>query len=251
MRADLLLLARGLAPTRSAAQRLIDGRAVEYTQANDWQTVSKAGQALPETCQLRIIDNAETRYVSRGGLKLAGALAHVGLSVKDAICLDVGQSTGGFTDVLLQLSATRVVGVDVGHGQLHARLRGDAQVLCLEGVNARSLKPSEAHAPAGGFDVIVGDVSFISLSLLLPALAGLLKDGGHLLHLVKPQFELQPGQLARGGLVKDTALYAVVEARIRAACADCGLQVRDYFASSIAGGDGNSEFFVFAEPKRQ
>ena len=247
MRADQLLVAQGLAPTRSAAQRLIAGAAVEWRNPQGWSVLAKPSAELSEACELRITNNAETRYASRGGLKLAGALDHSGITVAGIACLDVGQSTGGFTDVLLQRGAVRVVGVDVGHGQLAARLRADARVLCVEGVNARALAPADVQAPEAGFAVIVGDVSFISVTLLLPSVAKLLCVGGSLLHLVKPQFELQPEQLARGGIVKDAALYAVVEARIRDACATCKLVVRDYFASAIDGGDGNREFFVWAE----
>jgi len=163
--------------------------------------------------------------------------------------LDVGQSTGGFTDVMLAAGAARVIGVDVGHGQLHARLATDARVLTLEGVNARDLTPATfgADAPAGGFGFICGDLSFISLRLVLPALAPLLALGGTLLMLVKPQFELQPADISRGGLVKDESAYARVEARLREACSACGLRVLAWHASPITGGDGNREFFIQAQ----
>ena len=168
-------------------------------------------------------------------------------------CLDVGQSTGGFTDVLLQRGAAKVAGVDVGHGQLHERLRGDARVVCIEKCNARSLDAG-VLATAGveaGFDLAVGDLSFISLTLVLPAVAPLLHAGGRLLMLAKPQFELQPGQLGKGGIVRDEALYPVVEQRLRAACEASGLAVDGWFDSPIRGGDGNREFFVLAckEPR--
>ena len=173
------------------------------------------------------------------------------------LCLDVGQSTGGFTDCLLQHGAAHVVGVDVGQGQLHPRLRGDARVTCIEQVNARALDASDLIAACadgisaeGQFDlkfsVIVGDLSFISLTLVLPALVPLLADSGALLMLVKPQFELQPGQVGKGGIVRDPALYAFVEQRIRACCAEQGLAVQAWLDSPIAGGDGNHEFFIFA-----
>jgi len=168
-------------------------------------------------------------------------------------CLDVGQSTGGFTDCLLQQGAARVVGVDVGHGQLNARLRADPRVLCVEKLNARELS-AQALVAAGGepaappFDLIVGDLSFISQTLVWPALQPLLAPQGHLLMLVKPQFELQPEQIGKGGLVRDPASYALVEARMRQACAALGWLVLDYFESPITGGDGNREFFVWACP---
>jgi 23S rRNA (cytidine1920-2'-O)/16S rRNA (cytidine1409-2'-O)-methyltransferase len=140
------------------------------------------------------------------------------------------------------------VGLDVGHGQLHARLRSDPRVVCIEGLNARALLPGDARVPdaARGFDLVVGDVSFISLTLVLPGVVPLLRAGGRLLMLVKPQFELQPGQIGKGGIVRDPALYALVEARIREACAAQGLQVQAWLSSPIEGGDGNREFFVQA-----
>lgn len=244
MRADQLVFERGLAPTRSAAQRLIATGAVRWLAPAGWARPRKAGEDLPEGCELEVTDDAELRYVSRGGLKLAGALERCAIDVAGRVCLDVGQSTGGFTDALLQRGAARVVGIDVGHGQLHARLRGDPRVTALEGVNARSL--DAAALPAAAFDLIVGDLSFISLTLVLPRLAPLLR--GTLLMLVKPQFELQPQDIGKGGLVKDAAAYARVEQRLRAACADTGLVVRDWFDSPVTGGDGNREFFVRAEP---
>lgn len=245
MRADQLLVARGIAPTRSAAQRLIERGAVRWRAPAGWMAPRKAGDDLPEGCELQLADDAELRYVSRGGLKLEGALDRCAIDVTERTCLDVGQSTGGFTDVLLQRGAARVVGVDVGHGQLHPKLRGDARVVALEGVNARSLDASILLEPSYG--LIVGDLSFISLTLVLPALAPLLEaDGGELLMLVKPQFELQPADIGKGGIVRDAAAYPRVEARLRDACAACGLVVTDWFDSPIAGGDGNREFFVRA-----
>ena len=248
MRADQMLVSRGLAPTRSAAQRLIAQGAVRWLGARGWSVPRKAGDELPEGCEIEITDDAELRWVSRGGLKLDGALAATGLAVAGRVALDVGQSTGGFTDVLLARGAARVVGLDVGHGQLHPRLRADARVTALEGVNARHLVAADlgAACPAEGFGFITGDLSFISLALVLPALAPLLAPAGDLLMLVKPQFELQPGQVGKGGIVRDASLYAEVEQRIRACCADIGLQVIGWHDSPIAGGDGNREFFVDA-----
>ena len=235
----------------------------------------------------------------------------------------MGQSTGGFTHCLLERGARRVVGVDVGHGQLHAQLRQDPRVVCLEGINARALTPEmlqaawedtwsepapaaveddaepespyrwmsgdgevtdyddsddvsdddveadlarereDAAPPAAAgarrrlqawvgestapvFELVTGDLSFISLTLVLPALVPLLAPGGHLLMLVKPQFELQPGQVGKGGIVRDAALYPVVEQRIRDCCASLGLEVCAWMDSPISGGDGNQEFFVYA-----
>jgi len=250
LRADQQILALGLAPTRSAAQRLVDQGAVEWQGPKGWTPVRKAGESLPPGTAFRVLDDAETRWVSRAGLKLEGALSQSpDLSVTGLTCLDVGQSTGGFTDVLLSRGAARIIGVDVGHGQVHPKLRTHDQVVVLEGLNARHLTPGDLgdHLPEGGFLLIVGDLSFISLTLVLPALRALLAPGGQCLMLVKPQFELQPAQIGKGGLVKDAASYVDVEQRIRQACAELDLSVLAYFDSAIAGGDGNREFFVRAQ----
>ena len=286
MRIDQLLVQRGLASTRSQAQRLIaDG--VQWRKGEEWKRVAKNGDEVPEDAPIQLLDDSEARYVSRGGLKLEAALKHVGLSVNGLRCLDVGQSTGGFTDCLLQAGAASVVGVDVGSAQLHPKLRSDERVLCVEGVNARTLSAmdlvaayakstgadgefdleedgptyagfdgSEASDDAGlaslppefapPFDVLVADLSFISQTLVLPAAVPLLRKGGTLLTLVKPQFELQPGQVGKGGIVRDEAMYAVVEERLRTACKDLGLQVTHWFDSPIEGGDGNREYFICA-----
>ena len=248
MRIDQLLVERGLAASRSQAQRLIASGVQWRLGAAAWRRVAKNGDEVPAGAELVLQDDAEARYVSRGGLKLEGALKAAGWDVTGWRCLDVGQSTGGFTDCLLQQGAAQVVGLDVGHDQLHARLRSDARVLCIEGLNARELQPADARIPdaALGFDLVVGDVSFISLTLVLPGVVPLLKPGGHLLMLVKPQFELQPGQIGKGGIVRDAALYPQVEARIREACAALDLQVQAWHDSPIEGGDGNREFFVQA-----
>jgi len=248
MRADQLLVDRGLAASRSQAQRLIASGVEWRLGAKPWQRVAKNGDELPLPCEVRLLDNAEARYVSRGGLKLEGALHSSGLQPQGLRCLDVGQSTGGFTDCLLQQGAAQVVGLDVGHGQLHPRLRGDARVVCLERINARELQAGDARVPDAqqGFDWVVGDLSFISLTLVLPALLPFLKHGGVLLMLVKPQFELQPSDIGKGGLVKDEASYVQVETRLREACAALSLDVLGYWPSVIAGGDGNQEFWIGA-----
>jgi 23S rRNA (cytidine1920-2'-O)/16S rRNA (cytidine1409-2'-O)-methyltransferase len=248
MRADQLLLERGLAASRSQAQRLITSGVEWRLGTKPWQRVSKNGDELPIPCEVRLLDTAEARYVSRGGLKLEGALQSSCLSAQGLRCLDVGQSTGGFTDCLLQQGAAQVVGLDVGHGQLHPRLRDDARVVCVERINARELQADDVRVPDGalGFDLVVGDLSFISLTLVLPALLPLLKKGGALLMLVKPQFELQPSDIGKGGLVKDEASYVQVEARLREACAVLKLDVLGYWPSAIAGGDGNQEFWIGA-----
>ena len=246
MRADQLLVAQGLAPTRSVAQRLISNGAAEWASPTGWAALKKAGEDLPETAQLRVTDDAELRYVSRGGLKLEGALKRTGVEVTAHTVLDVGQSTGGFTDCLLAHGARHVVGVDVGHGQLHPRLQAEARVTALEGMHVRELGGLRSHAPTGGFTLIVGDLSFISMVGSLPELLPWLEVHGHLLVLVKPQFELGPQALDKRGIVKDEADYPRLEARVRLACTALGLKVLGYFDSPITGGDGNREFFLHA-----
>lgn len=305
MRADLFLVERGHATTRSQAQRLIaSGVQWRVDEAVAWKKVAKNGDEIPGNAELQILDTTEAKYISRGGLKLEGALKSTGLSVAGLRCLDVGQSTGGFTDCLLQHGAAQVVGIDVGHGQLHESLRLDSRVVCIEGVNARSLTADDlvAHyrrtlpgADGGGegasgewadddgfddddfddddfddeessdqrdvdaqdqsdlaagfspvFDFLTGDLSFISLTLVLPAVVRLLKPEGELLMLVKPQFELQPGQVGKGGIVREPAHFEFVEKRLRDACAGLGLEVKAWLDSPIAGGDGNREFFIHA-----
>jgi 23S rRNA (cytidine1920-2'-O)/16S rRNA (cytidine1409-2'-O)-methyltransferase len=244
MRVDQLIVQRGLAPTRSAAQRLVAHGAVRWLGPKGWAVPHKAGEDLPEGCELEVTDDAELRWVSRAGLKLDAALTHTGIDVTGRHGLDVGQSTGGFTEVLLARGAASVVGVDVGHGQLHERLRGDPRVTALEGVNARHLEA--AQLPRASFDLIVADLSFISLTLVLPALVPLLAPARDLLLLVKPQFELQPADIGKHGLVNDPVAHGHVKARIQAACRKRGLALRDYFESTVAGGDGNREHFLWA-----
>ncbi|MEF3063675.1 TlyA family RNA methyltransferase [Pandoraea apista] len=270
LRADQALVSRGLAASRTAAQRLIDTGRVYF--AGTETALKKASQVVADDEDLEVRAAAdglpgEDRYVSRGGLKLAGALAQTGLDVTGRIALDVGLSTGGFADCLLQAGVARVVGVDVGHGQLNQRLATEPRLVSLEGINARHLSremlderltqctddaardtPVAAltAVPEAGFDLIVGDVSFISLTLILPSLAPLLAATGDLLMLVKPQFEVGREHIGRGGLVKDAAQYAQVETKIRTACEALALTVAAWLDSPIAGGDGNREFFVHA-----
>ncbi|TPG21226.1 TlyA family RNA methyltransferase [Variovorax guangxiensis] len=249
MRADQLLVERGLAASRSQAVRLIAGglRWRDAGSGADWRSVGKNRDEIPASAELELVDAAESRYVSRGGLKLEGALKATGIDPTGRHCLDIGQSTGGFTDCLLQQGAAHVVGVDVGHGQLHDRIRGDERVTAIEQVNARALTVDDlSDVERTDFDLIVGDLSFISQTLVLPAVVPFLAAEGDLLMLVKPQFELQPGQVGKGGIVRDAAMYAVVEARLRAACADLGLRVLRWIDSPIEGGDGNREFFIHA-----
>ena len=242
MRVDQLLVERGLASSRSQAQRLI-AAGVRWLDHGVWKTVAKNGDDVPLDAEVELLDLAEARYVSRGGLKLEGALKAAGIDVAGKRCLDVGQSTGGFTDCLLQLGATEVTGIDVGSDQLHDKIRSDERVTVFEKVNAREL---DAEAVGDEFDFVTADLSFISLTLVLPALVPLLANEGVMLMLVKPQFELQPGQVGKRGVVTDQSFYAVVEKRIRDCCAELGLKVKGWYDSPVTGGDGNREFFVYA-----
>lgn len=247
-RADLLLPELGLAASRTAAQRLIAAGRVSVRFPDGLRKVKKPSDTLHAGDDIVVEPDPADRYVSRGALKLAGALAQTGVRVDGLIALDVGQSTGGFTDCLLQAGAARVVGIDVGHGQLHPRIAADPRVAAFEGINARALDLDAIRAAAGAsrVDLIVCDVSFISLTLALPPALPLLAPGGVLLSLVKPQFEVGRDGVGGGGIVRDETLYAGVETKIRALLAAHGLQVRRWLDSPILGGDGNREFFVEA-----
>jgi 23S rRNA (cytidine1920-2'-O)/16S rRNA (cytidine1409-2'-O)-methyltransferase len=176
-------------------------------------------------------------------------LSQIELNVSGMRCLDVGQSTGGFTDVLLTQGASQVVGVDVGHSQLHDKLKADERVVALENVNARELgdSPLREHSPEDGFDLIVADLSFIALSKVVPHLGPWLKPGGQVLMLIKPQFEVGKEHVGKGGVVKDPAQHARARDMVRRACTDLGWKVHKGFASPIPGGDGNLEFFIWAQ----
>ncbi|MFO1197918.1 MAG: TlyA family RNA methyltransferase [Burkholderiaceae bacterium] len=259
MRADRLLVARGLAGSRTLAQRLIEAGRV---RADD-VPVRKPSDAIGEHAMLTLAGGDEDRFVSRGGLKLAGALARTGVDPRGRACLDIGQSTGGFTDCLLQAGAAHVTGVDVGHGQLAPRLAGDARVTAIEGVNARALDTAALEGAMasgatasgatsaraltpGGFGLVVIDVSFISLAHVLGPAFALAAPGAVLLALAKPQFEVGREGLDRRGLVRSPALYDGVRESLFSAAARAGWRVLDWFDSPIAGGDGNREFFLHA-----
>ena len=243
IRLDQRVFDLGLCESRERAKTTIMSGLVYV----DGQKADKPGTPVGEDAKIEVRGSA-CPYVSRGGFKLEKALKEFPVEPAGKTCIDCGASTGGFTDVLLARGAARVVGLDVGHGQLHPRLRADARVTALEGVNARHLVAADlgAACPAEGFGFITGDLSFISLALVLPALAPLLAPAGDLLMLVKPQFELQPGDIGKGGLVKDTAALARVEPKLREAAAGCGLAVAAWLDSPVTGGDGNREFLMHA-----
>ncbi len=246
IRVDQLLVQLGLAPTRSAAQRLIKAGAV-LAQGRS-KPVAKAGELLDSDTVLTVSDDAELRYVSRGGLKLEGALRHCGWEPKGWQCLDIGSSTGGFADCLLQHGALNVLGVDVGHDQLHERLRSDTRMVNLEGMNARALS-REDFPPAlrtRKFDLAVIDVSFISLRLVLPPALEMLESGAKLLALVKPQFELGSKALTRMGQARSAQDYELLQQSMHDVCTNAGGTISDYFSSAITGQDGNHEFFLAA-----
>jgi 23S rRNA (cytidine1920-2'-O)/16S rRNA (cytidine1409-2'-O)-methyltransferase len=242
VRADALLVQQGLAPSRTAAQRLIEAGRVKV--GPDGTVIAKPSLLLPADAALAVAPSQEAEYVSRGGIKLAGALRHAGIDPRGRDCLDVGQSTGGFTDCLLQHGAAKVIGIDVGHGQLHPALAADPRVESHEGVNARV--PQESVFAGRQFDLIVADVSFISLTLIIPQLPPLLTRLGDLLLLAKPQFEVGPGNVGKGGIVSDASLYPTVKDKLAACCAEHHFAVVDWFDSPIPGVDGNREFFLHA-----
>jgi 23S rRNA (cytidine1920-2'-O)/16S rRNA (cytidine1409-2'-O)-methyltransferase len=249
MRADLFLVEKGLATSRTRAQELIAKGRVFVVNGDRKKAITKASAQVAQGESLEVRqDEHAAEFVSRGGVKLQGALAKVGLSAKGLKVLDIGISTGGFTDCLLQSGARSVVGVDVGHDQLAPKLKTDTRVSLIEGVNARDLSQCPVVARNGGenFDLLVIDVSFISLTLVLPEAIQYLKESASVLALVKPQFEVGPQGLGKNGIVKDPTLYRGVEEKIRNCVSACGLLVEDYFESSIEGTDGNREFFVFA-----
>jgi 23S rRNA (cytidine1920-2'-O)/16S rRNA (cytidine1409-2'-O)-methyltransferase len=235
-RLDVLLVGRGLAPTREKAQAMILAGLVEV----DGRRTDKAGAAVPEDAAIAVAGPAHP-YVSRGGLKLAAALDHFGLDPTARICLDVGASTGGFTDCLLQRGAARVYAVDVGYGQLDAKLRGDPRVRVREKVNARSLSAREVEEKV---DLACIDVSFISLRLVLPAVVGLVVRGGAIVALVKPQFEAGRGEVPRGGVVTSEETRRRVVAEIEAAGRELSLEVLGSISSPIRGARGNEEFLL-------
>ena len=236
VRLDRLLVDRGLAPSRERAQRLIMAGDVLV----DERPVSKPGAVVPGAAVLRL-RTAPSPWASRGGEKLAGALDALEVDPGGRVCLDVGASSGGFTDVLLSRGARRVIALDVGYGQLAWALRQDPRVMVLERVNARVLEPAMLpEAPA----LATVDVSFISLALVLPAVVRVLAPGGEVLALVKPQFEAGRGEVGKGGVVRDPAVRAACVARVRAAAAALGLVAAGEAASVLPGPKGNVETFL-------
>lgn len=240
-RLDLVLVERGLFQSREQAQRAIMAGQVRV----DDRVSSKASLLVAPNAAIEV--EAARQFVGRGGLKLAGALDHFAIDATDRIALDIGASTGGFTDCLLQRGAAKVYAIDVGHGQLDWKIRSDPRVVVREKLNARFLSRSDIPDP---IDICVIDVSFISLTLILPNAIELVTADGVILALIKPQFELQRADVARGGVVRDPALHEKAIRKIVAfAESDPRLTVQGHVASAITGTDGNQEYFICVRKK--
>src|ERR1051326_2591013 len=241
-RIDKLLVDHGLAPSRTKAQALVMAGVV---LANE-QLVNKPSEtfAIDSNIRLKSAGDPAARYVGRGGLKLEAALQHFQIDVAGLICLDVGASTGGFTDCLLQHGARKVVAIDVGHNQLDWRLRKDPRVDAREGVNARYLRPEDFPEP---FDLVTIDVAFISATMILPAVFGLLTERGRILTLIKPQFEVGKGGVGKGGIVKEPAKRQRVIRAVNDTAVTLGLRIAGVIESPLKGAEGNIEFLALYE----
>jgi len=236
IRLDITLTERGLFPSRNLAQAAImEGRILV-----NGQKVEKAGHLVPADCEIKILGE-DLPYASRGGLKLEGALKHFNIDVTGFRCLDVGASTGGFTDCLLQHGASKVVALDVGKGQLHEKLRQDSRVEIHDGVNARLIDDNYFDEP---FDLITIDVSFISQKLILPHLIPHLKIDGIIIALIKPQFEAGKDKIGKGGIVRDDETRRMVVDDIRSFYESSGFTVMGTIESPITGTDGNVEYLI-------
>jgi 23S rRNA (cytidine1920-2'-O)/16S rRNA (cytidine1409-2'-O)-methyltransferase len=238
-RLDTELVRRGLAESRTAAQRVIDAGLVTVGGAPASHAARLVAEAEPV-----VVLAPPSRFVSRGGEKLDSALDEFALDVRDARVLDAGASTGGFTDCLLQRGASHVTAVDVGHGQLHPKIRGDERVSVFERCNVRAL-PDELASQH--FDMVVADLSFISLGVVLPSLLSVLVPGGPLVALVKPQFEAGRREVSRGkGVISDPEVHVRVQAEVTTSLVELGATIMGWVTSPIRGADGNIEFFVHA-----
>jgi len=236
-RLDVLLVERGLAESREKARALILAGQVLV----DGQKVDKAGASFPAESKIEVLE--QPRYVGRGGLKLEAALDHFGISPAGKVCLDIGSSTGGFTDCLLQRGATRVYAVDVGTGQLDWKLRNDPRGVVREQVNARYLSRAEVPEP---IDLAVCDVSFISVTMILPVVPDLLAENGEMVILVKPQFELERHQVGKGGIIRDPALHRQACRSVENAVHGLGFQ-SEIIPCPVLGAEGNQEFLLHAK----
>ncbi len=234
---DLWLVENGYAPSRDRAGALVMAGVVRV----NGQRVDKAGHSVPNDARVTVA--GKVRYVSRGGFKLEAALAHFSIAVEGSVCVDIGTSTGGFTDCLLQHGAIRVHAVDTGAGQIDWKLRTDPRVALHENFNARHLTVADLGEP---IDLAACDVSFISATQIIPALIGVLKpDIGRFVVLVKPQFEVARGEVGEGGIVRDPALHEIACARVKTCVEESGFTT-EMMESPIAGAEGNKEFLLYA-----
>jgi len=238
IRLDRLLMDRGLVESRERGQAMILAGQVLV----NGQKMEKAGSLVPEDADIRIL-GGQMPYVSRGGLKLEAALREFGVDVTGMTAIDVGASTGGFTDCLLQHGCGKVYAVDVGYGQMAWKVRQDPRVVVIERVNIREMAASLVPEPV---DIAVIDVSFISLEKVIPSVLQFLKPGARILALIKPQFEVGKGQVGKGGIVRDEAVRRAAVEKVRAAFASAGLDVQGIMSSPITGQDGNVEFLIHA-----
>ncbi len=236
LRLDVLLVERGLVESREKARALILAGQVLV----DGQKLDKAGHAVDVEARVELLDSP--RFVGRGGLKLEAALDHFGIQVSGKVCLDIGSSTGGFTDCLLQRGAARVFAIDVGTGQLDWKLRNDARVVVREQFNARYLTRAEVPEPV---DLAVCNVSFISITMILPVLPNVLAKDAEMVILVKPQFELERGQVGKGGIIRDAALHQQACDRVAEAVHRLDFET-GIIPSPVLGAEGNQEFLLYA-----
>jgi 23S rRNA (cytidine1920-2'-O)/16S rRNA (cytidine1409-2'-O)-methyltransferase len=239
-RLDAFLVEQGFFPSREQAQRAIMAGEVRVGD----RVVDKASVKVAADTAISV--QAAPPYVGRGGVKLEGALAHFDISVNEVTALDIGASTGGFTDCLLQRGAQKVYAIDVGHGQLAWKIRNDPRVVVREKLNARFLSRTDVSEP---IDLCVIDVSFISLTLILPKAFELVTPNGMILALIKPQFELQASDVSRGGIVREPALHEKAQEKIRDFVLAAGHKVEGIVPSGITGMDGNQEFFICVRTK--
>jgi 23S rRNA (cytidine1920-2'-O)/16S rRNA (cytidine1409-2'-O)-methyltransferase len=236
-RLDRVMVGKGLAETRSKALGLIMAGCVLV----DGKPITKAGTSVEETSEISL--KPSLSYVGRGALKLEAALDAFGVDVTGMVAIDVGSSTGGFTEVMLKRSCAKVYAVDVGHGQLHWRLRNDPRVICLEGINARLLKAEQIPDPC---DIATFDVSFISLRLVVPPVLEVMKESAHIVALIKPQFEAGRGLVGKGGVIRDQGVIDEVISDIRAFFTALSLKVSGVIPSPVKGAKGNQEYLIHA-----
>lgn len=250
MRLDQFLIKHFKIESRTKAQELIEAGSVFHTGLN--KALTKPSYDVNDQNQnfIQIKDYSQVEYVSRAGTKLKNALTEAKIDVQNKVALDVGQSTGGFTDCLLQNGASKVVGIDVGTDQVHPKIKSDSRAVCIEKLNVKEAEKSEklnSEMPKNGFDLIVGDVSFISLKQVIPHVKSFLKKDGEYLFLVKPQFECGPENLNKNGIVKSEKILLDIEQEIKQNFKEHFGSVTSYFESSIQGKEGNREFFIYGK----